>query len=349
MNATIQDGIQSMQGKTRQLVTAHEDELRRSFRAQMHEVERQLAEERQRHMDGAAQYLEQIAQLKSELSWMKDEATRLDTANQKFRQEAQSLRIQYKAQEDDRTMLVRQIAVLKMENARLRDELGKKILAGDANGNAEEGNAASHPHHSTSMSMSMAMTSPTATTMSAAAHPPNMEDQSDIIADMQRRFDETVKRMKKVLETERGHLKQVRAAHVALLADRTELEGFLRACIEDVRQELTLAVGPTGTSNGNLSSPSNGGGIGGNAPAAVWKPADRQRIIEMLLSKERVLALLYEKTFPQKKHLVNRLPAMIGSPNEKGAGSPTRHQPQMSHEEQVLGRLRAFVEVDEEV
>ena len=68
-----------------------------------------------------------------------------------------------------------------------------------------------------------------------------------------------------------------------ILAERTELEMFLRQSIEDVREEM----------GGRMKSGIGEMGVG-----------ERQRVLQLLLSKENVLALLYKKTFPQKGHLL---------------------------------------------
>ncbi|KAF0852434.1 conserved mitochondrial Smc domain-containing protein [Andalucia godoyi] len=372
MNATIQVGIDSMQDKTQSALQAHEDELKRSFRAQLHEVEKQLSEERQRHMDGAAQYLEQIAQLKGELAWMKEEATRLDAGNQKYRQESQHLRVQYRAQEDDRTTLIKQIAVVKMENARLRDELAKSVLlsASAADGAANNNNSSniglggsgksvyngnggagadnvsvvSKSHDATSFISPFAISTPRGSTMLASTGMAETVVEQAQLADMHKRYEDTVKRMRRLLETERAHLRQVRSAHVALLAERTELEGFLRQCIEDVRGELAQAL--KNTSQDGSHSPTI---------PPITKPADRQKVVETLLAKERVLALLYDKSFPTKKQVVTRLPAMVSSQEWSHDTRATNTIDDMSMrggklpvEEAVLARLKAFVEEEEE-
>lgn len=416
MNSFIQTGIHTMQDRTRDLMTAHEDELRRSFRAQLHEVERRLAEEKQRHMDGAASYLEQIAALRSELSWMKDEATRLDQANQKFREEASKCRVALRAQEDDRNILVKQVAVLKMENARLRDELGSRILAGSATEPAVAAAAGAVPSSTSTMlsgdvdaqlqlqlqrTASGIASSPvfgaavedysasSPPAVGSAAFPgagagtgfsqaiapssssPRSKQQQQLLspgggsgtsaARNPERFQEALKRLQRLLESERAQLKQQRAAYVAVLAERTELEGFLRECVEDVRSQLN-----------------------DSAKLGDMTVQDRQAVLEMLLNKERVLALLYEKTFPGKKHLITRHPqgmatatvagtaaggrmavgdGQLGSSAGPGNASPPpghvlfgegnarRFKEQMEAQQQqhpVIGKLRSFMNDDDD-
>merc|ERR1711998_108047 len=58
-------------------------------------------------------------------------------------------------------------------------------------------------------------------------------------AEVEQRYQDIIKRLKRLLEIERRNLRTVRTAHVTELANRTELEAFLRQCIEDVKKEIS--------------------------------------------------------------------------------------------------------------
>ena len=75
----------------------------------------------------------------------------------------------------------------------------------------------------------------------------------------------------------------MRQAHGKELESRTELEGLLRACVDDVRKDISSqrAAGADGA-RGGMSAP------------------DRERVLELLLSQERVVTLLYDRTFPER-------------------------------------------------
>ncbi len=125
------------------------------------------------------------------------------------------------------------------------------------------------------------------------------------------RYRDVIMRLKKLLDTERVHLQQARANLASELHSRTELEIFLRQCVEDVRHDIarkrTEVLGGTSGSGGAGGSPlrEEGGGLGagtGTGPAPVplsdFSTSDRERVLELLLSQERVVNLLYSKTFP---------------------------------------------------
>ena len=104
-------------------------------------------------------------------------------------------------------------------------------------------------------------------------------------AESEERYKEVVSRLKRLLDVERRNLQAVRAAHAKDMQSRTELELLLRACVDDVRKEVGALRGK-----------------GANAAAGVGVdelgPKERERVLELLLSQERVVSLLYERTFP---------------------------------------------------
>ena len=107
-------------------------------------------------------------------------------------------------------------------------------------------------------------------------------------AESEERYREVVARLKRLLDVERRNLRAVRAAHAKDLQSRTELETLLRACVDDVRKEIAAQRGG--------GSPGKGGA--GSVGMEELGNAERERALELLLSQERVVSLLYAKTFP---------------------------------------------------
>eukprot|EP01000_Liburna_glaciale_P006576 NODE_803_length_784_cov_1202.927891_g541_i0.p1 GENE.NODE_803_length_784_cov_1202.927891_g541_i0~~NODE_803_length_784_cov_1202.927891_g541_i0.p1 ORF type:complete len:234 (+),score=54.51 NODE_803_length_784_cov_1202.927891_g541_i0:26-703(+) len=117
---------------------------------------------------------------------------------------------------------------------------------------------------------------------------------SAVMGERERKYLEAINQIKRSLEQERKGLKQARTQHMQLLAERTELEIFLRQCIDDVRKEITrnskiLRARPASANKREMDSALD-----------HYTASDRKRILEILMSKDRVLSLLYEKAFPYK-------------------------------------------------
>lgn len=81
---------------------------------------------------------------------------------------------------------------------------------------------------------------------------------------------------------------------------RTDMEMLLRQCVDDVRQEIARRH----VENAQFSS-NSGNDLArlysktpGSIPVEEFTQEDRERVLELLLSQERVVSLVYAKTFP---------------------------------------------------
>ena len=127
------------------------------------------------------------------------------------------------------------------------------------------------------------------------------------------KYKSIIARMKSLLERERKNLRRARMQYERELHERTSLEAFLRECVNDVRNEIgkrradlieqssSQGSRPNSRSSGRSSRPQSRESRGGqDIPLSEFTVADRERVMELLLSQERVISLLYSKTFPIK-------------------------------------------------
>lgn len=89
---------------------------------------------------------------------------------------------------------------------------------------------------------------------------------------------------------ERKNQKELRETYHKSLEERSQLENFLRQCIQDTKREI--ARRQRIQSNQPVSE------------SAIKKisnlqEADGEKVMELLLSQERVISLLYQKTYPE--------------------------------------------------
>jgi hypothetical protein len=261
-------------------------------------------------------WIEKNRQLEKELDWAKEMADRLDRHNQALTRENVRLKAQFKANEDDREYLIRQLVASKKDNARLRQDITRvKADLDSANGALS---AAHLPMVQTSV---RDVESPGAAAASSPSRP-NTSSSSRGGGGVSRGMDggdvddprtrEVIKRLKKLLEVERRNLRQVRASYAAQLKERTELEVFLRQCVDDVKSDIARRKGavqgggggaghlpPVGGVSGHRSVDRRASGQGlGDASLSQFSADDRARVMELLLAQERVIGLLYDRTFP---------------------------------------------------
>ncbi|KAF0742529.1 hypothetical protein Ae201684_002621 [Aphanomyces euteiches] len=223
-------------------------------------------------------------------------ADRLDRLNQSLTRENQRLKTQFSMQENDREFLVRQLVSVKKDNVRLRKELADALK--DAERLREEA-ATQMDEQELGSSLKTSLLPAKSSSGHGQKVPPALVKRSPSIAgisgtstammtpEVDNRYKEIIKRLKRVLEVERRNLRQVRNAYTADLQTHTELSIFLRQCIEDVKSQLER----------HTASPDSGGSTV-TILGTTFHAADRQKVIDLLLSQERVLSLLYAKAFP---------------------------------------------------
>lgn len=283
MHAQILNNVGQVQDRTARILQEQERDLLRAFRARLFDVQTELEKEKNKTDDGASAWIEKSRQLEAEVDWAKEMADRLDRVNQALAKENSRLKTQFKTQEDDREFLIRQLVAMKKDNARLRQEYEKAKTSSAGGEGGKEGELSAsgpilprvpsasgiHDHKNHSYNSS------------------NNNNGNNAEAD--NRYKEIIKRLKRLLEVERRNLRQVRTQFANDLQQRTELELFLKQCIEDVRHEIAAnreaSVASEQSSDGSI-------------PMEGFSPQDRERVMELLLSQERVISLLYAKTFP---------------------------------------------------
>lgn len=284
MQGQILNNVELVQDRTARIMQEQERDLLRAFRARLFDVQTELEKEKSKKDDGAAAWIEKSRQLESEVEWAKEVADRLERVNQSLLQENARLKSQFASQEEDRNFLIKQLVSVKKDNARLRaeynevevenEELVKRAEAADA-------------HIQSTMSSKNAGV-------------------GSKLADSEEKFKEVNVRLRRLLAEERKSLQQVRQNYANELKSRTELEMLLRNCVEDVRREIARRHVESSQYNNNngsndlakLYSKTNNAANAGLRPVDQFTQEDRERALELLLSQERVVSLIYAKTFP---------------------------------------------------
>lgn len=290
-------------------------------------MQEELESEKNKTDDGASAWIEKSKQLETEVEWTKELADRLDRLNQSLTRENQRLKTQFTTQENDREFLVKQLVGVKKDNVRLRNEY--EALQRDLQQLRDDSQRSQALHSSggggslpvSSMGLSSASTSAlprmgaggTATSAAAASGMMGRPNTAAAltsaatapgIADADNRYKEIIKRLKRLLEVERRNLQHVRAAYNAELQGRTELELVVKECMQDVRAEIAhqsqqLLPPVLGTST--TAAAAAAGSVNTLSSDARLGIAERQRLVDKLLAKERLLQLLAAKAFPVRR------------------------------------------------
>lgn len=273
----IMDRLEEMRKTTQNTIHEQESELLRLFRIRLFQVEdkhkKAQSKKGSETVGGVPRgWLEKATRLQRDLEHYKEESIRLDAENEALSRESKRLQAEHRSHQDDLSYLEKQMTTLRRENFKL-----KKDLEDAAGASMQEFlNAAGRTK--------------------LAHQEPAMEDGTEEPIEeaeaTAQRHREAMARLRKMIDEERARLRDVRTAHVSALASRAELEGFLSECLSDVKKQISKRRLEL------VNSAAQKGGSG----ADVAKD-ERDRVLQLILSQERVISLLYEKTFPSKSAL----------------------------------------------
>ncbi|CAN0499742.1 unnamed protein product, partial [Ectocarpus sp. 8 AP-2014] len=182
-------------------------------RARFVNPQTELEKEKTRKDGGDSAWIERTRRTEAELDWAKEMADRLDRVNQGLSRENFRLKSQFKSQEDDRKFLIKQLVAIKKENQSLRQE-------------REAAEASMFEIQQKALRAQEDMATAMRTRPASSSSAPNLPGlgagaarQSGAEADA--RYKEIIKRLKRLLETERRNLRQVNEAKPETMRWRT--------------------------------------------------------------------------------------------------------------------------------
>ncbi|GBG25652.1 WD repeat protein [Hondaea fermentalgiana] len=339
LHKQLMKNIEHVQDSTAKVLQDQERDLLRAFRARLFDIQSELEVEKSKADVGASSWIEKNRQLERGLDWAKEMADRLERVNQSLQKENTRLKSQFKTQEDDREFLIRQLVTVKKDNVQLRQEIQNKedalvkrdeelealqaykkqamtqkitTLPGhgpSAGAGSVAGNVSGVGGRKASNS-SLLPPAGRGSVMMQAGSPiiDNMSSLTDAVtslsaghaADKEVRYKEIIKRLKKLLDTERKNLQKVRNAYSADLKSRTQLEVLLRRCVEDVRtniirhrQRVTSNGSKLSSTHGSVKMQDSVSSLGAEDAIDMedFSEQDREKLLEILLSQERVVSL----------------------------------------------------------
>lgn len=298
----IVEGLEHMQDSTVSILQNQEKDLVRAFKLRLEDVTRGIEQQRSRRGEDSAQS-DQHRRVVAELHETRELANVHDKQNRKLAAENAKLQEKLRTQQDDRKELLTQLVNAKKEAARLKAQSREGIGGGIAT------------------SIDNSQGSELETRDTGAVKPVRRSfsqkqiEQARLQQTRNRQYEvevgyrETIQKLKRVVEEEKRASQVLQQQLNELLRQRTELEVFLRQCLDDVKSEILRRKVATSESQSpqNMALPTDAA-----TPPILenelqvsslsvndLSPLERERVLELLLSQQRVVQLLYSKTFPQ--------------------------------------------------
>ena len=282
MNTEIQEKAALLKQTIEDQAEADRLALIRTYRVRMRDVKHQLLKQEEQNLEGARAWIVRCELLEQDLKEAEGVSEVLDGKNSYLSSQNAELRVMQKHQDEQRDTLTHKVTQLKRENKRYAEHVARleaKLVE------ADQTNLLSCQAPNKLLSRRKARPS-----IAIAA----LQGKQGLGSSHSRHV-EALTQTRKAVEEMRCSLQKVRTAHIELLQERTELEIFLRQCVEDVRKGMyrfsvvnTLSRGVIGDQIEERSLLSNYGA------------KERKQLMEILESKLQVLHHLHEKMFPSK-------------------------------------------------
>ncbi|CAJ1384576.1 unnamed protein product [Effrenium voratum] len=276
MHRSVITGLECIQTNTAKILQDQEKDLMRAFRARLQEVSKDLEAQRSRNGEHSTEQQAHHRRVVAELHKTQELAQTFDKKNQQLSAENQKLQEKLRTREDDRQALLRELVLSRKEVQSLKTQLSGKPEPGvEPETKSEE-----KPRRSFSQ---------------------RQVDQARLQQTHNKQYErevalrEAALKLKRMVDAERRTVVALKQQQAEMMQQRTELEVLLRQCLDDVKAEVLRTrmheegkdpVGPPAP----LSSVS----------IHELSAQDRERVLELLLSQQRVVQLLYQKAFPQE-------------------------------------------------
>lgn len=210
-------------------------------------------------------WIKKYHKLEREVDWVEELADKLEQSNKHYHTENRRLSKNFTSQEEDRALLVKQLVLVKRDNARYIEELNQ-LKESRMKAESDEQNKYQRQVKS-----------------------PKKRRKNKPEVNNDERYKEHIRRLKHLLDVERKNQKDLRETYHKSLEERSQLENFLRHCIQDTKKEI--ARRQRAQSNSPISESA--------LKISSLQEADGEKVMELLLSQERVISLLYQKTYPE--------------------------------------------------
>jgi len=256
----------------------------RAFRARLQEVSKDLEATRKGKGDAGTELQMRHRRVVAELHEAQELAQTFDKKNEQLKADNQKLLEKLRTREDDRQCLLRELVLAKKENARLKAQ----VKDNGANGNGASSNDQAQTQAASESQKPFSQ---------KQIEQARMQETHNKQYEREIKYRDAGVSLKRMVEVERKTIRSLKQQQADMMQQRTEIEVLLRQCLDDVKAEIMRH---------RLDSQKDAsGGIGPGVPITAMSvheltTQDRERVLELLLSQQRVVQLLYSKTFPQQ-------------------------------------------------
>ena len=271
----------------------HENDFLSAFKCQMFTLYTQLKELKKKSDENEMKLKrdEQLNKLQSSLDWFREEALQLGEKTHLYKKEAEKWKAQAETVEDDRRFLEEQ---LKSAKKRIKDlEESKKNISAEFSARSKSTSAQGRRFvPSTKGGLIIFELVQKHQGKSAEVY----FELEKYIKNIENRCEDRLGKLKTDVKEEKKRILSTSVQHSTNYFEKSELEVLFLSCVDEVRKEvIKRRTQNLFAQKFQKRSPSPGRPDRNNLTSA-----DKRKILELLVSNEKVLILIFEKLFPHK-------------------------------------------------
>eukprot|EP01029_Cantina_marsupialis_P000053 TRINITY_DN1004_c0_g1_i1.p1 TRINITY_DN1004_c0_g1~~TRINITY_DN1004_c0_g1_i1.p1 ORF type:complete len:282 (-),score=75.98 TRINITY_DN1004_c0_g1_i1:445-1290(-) len=243
LHSQLRDVVGSLNSKVASVLQKQEQDFLAAYRAHMYNVQKELQTLRAKVDEAELEMKknDKIRKLESERDWYRKEALRLDGFTTTIQKELQFMKEKLESIEDDRSWLEKQLKTSKKQNKLLKAELEIR-LSKIGNEDEIETVATESVHRNPSVGNLGRLPSFRRQSMNNNNNNGVFEDEDVVptekLKEMEARYSNTIRGLKRLLATERKSVRQLRATVVGNATKTATLEEFFLRSIEEVKKEV---------------------------------------------------------------------------------------------------------------
>mmetsp|Transcript_42311 Transcript_42311/g.78794 ORF Transcript_42311/g.78794 Transcript_42311/m.78794 type:complete len:433 (-) Transcript_42311:42-1340(-) len=301
MHRSVITGLECIQTNTAKILQDQEKDLMRAFRARLQEVSKDLEAQRSRKGEHSTEQQAHHRRVVAELHKTQELAQTFDKKNQQLTAENQKLQEKLRTREDDRQALLRELVLSRKEVQAFKQQLAGTKAGADV---PETKEAEPKPSRKSFSQKQIEQ--------ARLQQTHNKQYEREVA------LREAALKLKRMVDTERRTVVALKQQQADMLQQRTELEVLLRQSLDDVKAEILRTQMQAEGKDPSAAIPGSSSPPLASVSVHELSAQDRERVLELLLSQQRVVQLLYQKTFPQEP--VNPPPASAPSQTAGAAG-----------------------------
>lgn len=279
----------------------HENDFLNAFKCQMFTLYTQLKELKKKSDENEMKLKrdEQLNKLQSSLDWFREEALQLGEKTQIYKKDAEKWKAKAESLEDDRRFLEEQLKVAKK---RIKDlEESKKQISAEFSARSK----------STSVQGKRFVPSTKGGLYIFDLIQKHQGKSAEVYFEIEKylknfeeRYEERMGRLKTEIKEEKKRILSTSVQHSSNYFEKSELEVLFLSCVDEVRKEVIKRR----TQNLFAQKYSKRSPSPGRLDRNALTSADKRKVLELLVSNEKVLILIFEKLFPHKSlsHLTSK-------------------------------------------